>query len=62
MGAGWGNLPALTLKEEMKVMKAITKKWLHRFGTFCIMGGWILIVLFLLGMTILYYTIFPYSK
>jgi len=46
----------------MKVMNATTKKWLHRFGTFLMMGGWILVVLFLLGMAVLYYTIFPYSK
>jgi hypothetical protein len=47
----------------MKVMKAATaKKWLSRFGTFLMMGGWILVALLLLGLTILYYTIFPYSK
>jgi len=43
-------------------MNATTKKWLHRFGAFLMMGGWVLVALFLLGMTILYYAIFPYSK
>jgi len=43
-------------------MEARKKKWLHRFGTFLMMGGWILVALFILGMIILYYTIFPYSK
>jgi len=62
MGAGRENLPGLTLKEEMKVMKATANKWLGRFGSFLMMGGWLLVLLFLLGMTILYYKIFPYTK
>jgi len=43
-------------------MEATKKKWLHRFGTFCMMGGWILIVVFLMGMIFLYYHFFPYTK
>ena len=39
-------------------MDPTAKKWLHRIGTFLIMGGWILVALFLLGMVILYYTYF----
>ena len=49
-------------KEEMKAVNATAKKWLHRFGTFLIMGGWILVAFFLLGMVILYYHFFPYTK
>jgi hypothetical protein len=38
------------------------KKWLRRFGNFLIMGGWMLVVLFLFGMIVLYYHFFPYTK
>lgn|GEM_PF-1419391 len=38
------------------------RKWLNRFLHFLMMGGWLLIVLLFFGMTILYYTIFPYTK
>jgi len=57
-----GGVCRNNLKEEMKVMNATAKKWLRRFGSFLMMGGWILIALLLLGLTILYYNIFPYSK
>ncbi len=50
-------------KEEMKIMEATTtKKWLHRFGTFLMMGGWILMALLFLVLTIVYYHFFPYTK
>ncbi len=43
-------------------MNATTKKWLGRFGTFLVMGGWILMALLIVVLVILYYHLFPYSK